>query len=223
MASEGAVVLSFHDVLIRQSDFNCLDSPSGWLNDIIISFWFEYLAKDLFEKYSRHLFVLYPEISQVLKSSLDTSEIKFIIESTGINDSLSSLKLILVPVNDMSASSSSVGGSHWSLLAYSPQKKLALHFDSHGSSNFEHAKLIYQRLMSCLSLKPSKLFPGECVQQSNCHDCGIHVCANAQALCQLNLVDEADSDQTVMNIANEECIKSFRRKMIQIVNKLKEK
>lgn len=220
MASVGEVVLSYHDVLIRRSDFDCLSSPSGWLNDIIISFWFEYLKQDLYKNKSNDLFIIYPELSQMLKSSLDELEIKCIIESTGVMDLLPKLKLILVPINDMSTESTSVGGSHWSLLAYLPQKKSAFHYDSHGTSNMSHANLIYNRLMCCFSQKPCKIISGDCIQQSNCFDCGIHLCANAEALCKLYL-ENCETHKTIIELASKDVIKNFRSRMVQVIHKLK--
>ena len=41
-ADSQRIVLSFHDSLIRQQDFDLLDSP-GWLNDRLIAFYFEYV------------------------------------------------------------------------------------------------------------------------------------------------------------------------------------
>ncbi len=43
MASFGPVVLSYGDSLVRQSEMAILRNPKGWLNDVLLSFYFEYL------------------------------------------------------------------------------------------------------------------------------------------------------------------------------------
>jgi sentrin-specific protease 8 len=43
------IILSYHDSCLYQSDLDILKCDSGWLNDRIISFYFEYLQKDVFD------------------------------------------------------------------------------------------------------------------------------------------------------------------------------
>lgn len=219
MASEGKVVLTYDDITIRQSDYDCIASPSGWLNDIAISFWLNYLTRDWWRARTHEVFVIYPEISQLLKSPLNINEVKSIIESTGIKEKFASLKLILIPINDMSVESTSAGGTHWSLLIYLPVRKIAVHYDSHGDSNMAHAKRVYSRLMDALELEAPQLTAGECTQQSNCHDCGIHVCANSQALCKLCLGTRDHFDKGLISVATKEFIQQYRNQMVETLDK----
>ncbi len=59
------VVASLGDSLLRQSDVDLLRGPY-WLNDRIISFYFEHLHRSRFEASDRVAF-LSPEVSQFLK------------------------------------------------------------------------------------------------------------------------------------------------------------
>jgi sentrin-specific protease 8 len=43
------IVLSYHDSCLYESDVDILKSNSAWLNDRIISFYFEYLQYDVFQ------------------------------------------------------------------------------------------------------------------------------------------------------------------------------
>ena len=219
MASEGKVVLSYDDITIRQSDYDCISSPTGWLNDIAISFWLNYLTRDWWKARTHEVFVIYPELSQLLKSPLDDIEVKSIIESTGIKEKYPSLKMILIPINDMSVESTSVGGTHWSLLIYLPVRKIAVHYDSHGNSNMPDAKKVYNRLVKALEIEPSELVQGECVQQSNCYDCGIHVCANSQALCKLCLGTRDHFDKGLISVATQQFIQQYRHQMVETLDK----
>ena len=63
--SSDSTVLSLGDSLIRESDLNLLSGPH-WLNDRVISFYFEYLHLHKFESASGVCFIS-PEVSQFLK------------------------------------------------------------------------------------------------------------------------------------------------------------
>lgn len=64
MSTDGTV-LSLGDALIRESDLNLLTGPF-WLNDRIISFYFEYLHLHKFDSANGVCFIS-PEVSQFLK------------------------------------------------------------------------------------------------------------------------------------------------------------
>ena len=59
MASEGEIILDYQNTLIRKSDFASLNSGQ-WLNDNIISFWFEYLENVLYADYAQKVFFISP-------------------------------------------------------------------------------------------------------------------------------------------------------------------
>lgn len=43
------IILSYHDSCLYQSDLMILETDTAWLNDRVISFYFEYLQKDVFD------------------------------------------------------------------------------------------------------------------------------------------------------------------------------
>lgn len=45
----GKLILSYHDAVIYEEDLKILKSGTDWLNDRVISFYFEYVSKDLLE------------------------------------------------------------------------------------------------------------------------------------------------------------------------------
>lgn len=46
---DNKIILSFHDSIIYQSDLKIIKSSTEWLNDRIITFYFEYLQKEIFD------------------------------------------------------------------------------------------------------------------------------------------------------------------------------
>lgn len=43
------LILSYHDACLYKSDFSILSDATGWLNDRIITFYFEYLQREIYE------------------------------------------------------------------------------------------------------------------------------------------------------------------------------
>lgn len=105
-------VLSYNESLLRKSDVDLLKGPH-WLNDTIISFYFEYLETEFFKGNDSFLFVS-PEVTQCIKISPQGELHVF------LNPLLEEKnpKFIFFALNDNEQTEYS-GGSHWSLLAYS--------------------------------------------------------------------------------------------------------
>jgi len=140
----GMAFLDYHDILLRDEDVNLLRGPE-WLNDQVISFYFEYLAR---EKYTDTNFGF---VGGCLAS--------FLINA-GFEDALSCTEplklkdkeLILLPVNNSTDPTTANSGSHWSLLVISTADRRFLHFDSAEGVNKLPARLLaekMQRLLEC--------------------------------------------------------------------------
>lgn len=141
--AKSAVVLSFHEILLHQSDVELLNGPH-WLNDTVISFYFEYLEKMIFSKEKDLLFVS-PEVTQCIKM-VEASDIGIFLEPLQINTK----KFVFFALNDNS-SPDAAGGSHWSLLVYSQNENSFFHYDSSSGSNHDVAWDFASHLMSYLS------------------------------------------------------------------------
>ena len=63
-----SIVVSYYDAVLRQSDVALLSAPN-WLNDQIVSFFFEYLRNDHFKysKDSKKLTFIDPAVTQMIK------------------------------------------------------------------------------------------------------------------------------------------------------------
>jgi len=189
MASEGEIILDYQNTLIRKSDFASLNSGQ-WLNDNIISFWFEYLENVLYADYAQKVCFISPQVSQLIKSAAEYStqqeDVRIMLESMNLKNR----DLILLPISDCPTNSRSTGGSHWSLLAFVNSNRTFEHYDSfQGSVNHLHAQSVFSVLHNILiSNREASLdldfVEMACRQQTNSYDCGIHLLLNAEALCK---------------------------------------
>jgi sentrin-specific protease 8 len=176
MGKDG-IVLSYGDTLIKESDLKLLEGPL-WLNDRIISFYFEYLHDKQFDCSSRLVFIS-PEVSQFLKLG-SKSEAAIFLEPLHLEDK----DLIVLAINN-SNEPDRPGGSHWSLLMFSSQADEFFHFDSSGGMNSDSARQVGLRTHSYLAKKRSRCMPFKIkevpvLQQGNGYDCGIHLLSNAK-------------------------------------------
>ncbi|CAK1555764.1 unnamed protein product [Leptosia nina] len=171
------VVLSFHETLLHQSDVDLLSGPY-WLNDTIISFYFEYLEKVVFSDVKDILFVS-PEVTQCIKM-VASEEIKIFLEPLNIE----AKKYVFFALNDNS-SPDTAGGLHWSLLVYSKMENSFFHFDSSSGANHNVAWDFAGHLMTYLTRGGLINFMDkECIQQGNGYDCGVHVICNTERLAE---------------------------------------
>lgn len=172
MSSEGPAVLSFQDTLLRESDVATL-SKGGWLNDNIISFYLQYLETKTYNDLNE-VALLAAEVVQLIKS-LTTADIERMFSH------LKSKKLIVLPINDCSISST--GGTHWSLLIY--HRGAFFHLDSSSSRNSEDSYLVGGLLSRALFGKKLPITELRCASQRNSNDCGLYVLEFAEIACDL--------------------------------------
>ncbi|XP_046969235.1 sentrin-specific protease 8 [Vanessa cardui] len=173
--AKSSVVLSFHEILLHESDVELLGGPH-WLNDTVISFYFEYLEKVLFKNANEILFVS-PEVTQCIKM-VQASEISIFLEPLDIDTK----KFVFFALNDNN-SPDKAGGSHWSLLVFSKTENCFYHFDSSSGSNHDVAWDFASHLMSYWKKGGTINFVDkECLQQNNGYDCGVHVICNTERL-----------------------------------------
>lgn len=171
--SSDRIVLSFHDSLLRESDISLLKGPY-WLNDQIISFYFEYLSKCVHMQ-DPVLFVS-PEVTQCLKL-VTALEMDIFLDPLDAK----SKQLVFFAVNNNSLRNSA-GGSHWSLLVWSRPEQRFYHYDSMSPANKEVAEGLYESLKVAFDCSLAPFKETVCLRQSNSHDCGIHVIAQAELL-----------------------------------------
>ncbi|KAL7639374.1 UNVERIFIED_CONTAM: hypothetical protein RMT77_009875 [Armadillidium vulgare] len=204
------VVLSYYDSLIHASDLKLLEGRN-WLNDSLISFYFEYLCHDVYKGASSYLFIS-PEVTQLLKMG-DPSELPLFLDPLNAKEK----SHIFLPVNDNSSFVSS-GGSHWSLLVFSKSDHKWYHYDSQRGSNYRDARCLVERINKYLKKDDlAPLVDATCTQQDNSYDCGAFVMIYAERLSEMASKGE---DISCCFVQRQEANK-IRETVLALVNSLK--
>lgn len=218
MASSGAVVLSYNDSLLRQSDVLLLE-PSRWLNDtVVIGFAFQYFSHNLFSEVANSVAFVSPEVTQLIKLCCD-DDIPVLLASL----ELSEKRLVLFAVND-NDSAYDVGGSHWSLLSWQqgthPADSSWIHYDSSSGGNSGSAKYLANRLKNLLKGAFSEV--EKCPQQQNGSDCGIYTICFAEFLATVYSSD-GNAHQSLQQFVAQDKVTHKRQDLRKLIESLGEK
>lgn len=166
------IALSFHESLLKCSDVNLLTGPY-WLNDQIISFYMEYLEHVIFAAQRQDMLFVSPEVTHCIKL-VDPAEMSVFLDPLQANVKAFIFFALNNHVQD------SVGGTHWTLLAFSRPENEFYHFDS-AFATTSSWKRFAQRIGPVLGCKPgAKTISAICLQQTNGYDCGVHVLCNVE-------------------------------------------
>ena len=112
------MLLTYGSATLRQADLTLLE-PHAWLNDAVITFYQEYLAKTRLAG-SKNVVLMDPCAVAELQYSQFTGDPD---QDEDLIDMFAPLKLdkadlILFPMNDNTDKFKANGGSHWSLLVF---------------------------------------------------------------------------------------------------------
>ncbi|KAF5819316.1 putative Ulp1 peptidase [Helianthus annuus] len=169
-------ILSYNDVVLRQSDLTILNGPY-YLNDRIIEFYFSYLSSS---HPSEHILLVPPSITFWIMNCPDISSLNDFLQPLN----LPSKQLIIFPVNNNDDVTAVEGGSHWSLLAFEKATNVFVHHDSYGGMNKNDAKRLYRTLVPYTGGSGSRYVECESSpQQVTGYDCGLYVLAIAKEIC----------------------------------------
>ena len=174
--SSGKIILDYHDSIIHESDMALIENKN-WLNDIIVSFYYEFLEKEKFKKEvdSNEMGFVNASSVQCIKLCDDIQEVNMcFLEPL----ELSKKRFVFFPLNNNQHSLKS-GGSHWSLLVHSRDQKTFFHFDSGHGMNDHEATFLYKRIKNYFNANNIVLV-NVYAQQSNSYDCGVYVLGKFQ-------------------------------------------
>lgn len=215
------VVLSYHDTLLRESDVHLLTGPH-WLNDQIISFYLEYLQRNILNDCPDLLFVS-PDVVQCLKF-VSRQEMSIFLEPLKANEK----QFIFLPLNDNNEVKA--GGSHWSLLVFSRPEETFFYYDSINNRGISLRTLrpFLCELAAALNCHEFDIRQGECVSQSNSYDCGVHVLVNIEILAKRafnsgridNIDDERFADDDDLMHVTAQYIRQKRADILSIIHDL---
>ena len=178
----------------------------NWINDTLISFWFQYLQQGAYGEHPNLLFID-PAVTQLVKLG-DTEDLPYILNTLDVKHK----EYIFLPVNN-NDSVVAPGGSHWSLLIYKKSYNKWYHFDSQQGFNSRHAHCLVTRFIPYLNgVTPPTIIDTACTQQDNGYDCGAFVMLYAQIA----------ANKAVNNLPLDTCyIKSLEaNKIRQVILKL---
>ncbi|KAL3518327.1 hypothetical protein ACH5RR_020916 [Cinchona calisaya] len=168
-------VLSYNDVVLRQSDLDILSGPH-FLNDRIIEFYFSFLGSS---HSSEDILLVPPSIAFWIKECLDTATLQEFLKPLN----LSKRELIMFPINDNIDVSVAEGGSHWSLLVFKRSANVFVHHDSSSSCiNTFHARRLYKAIFPYMPDDVKYMECSSTPKQVNGHDCGLYVIAFTRAI-----------------------------------------
>lgn len=180
-------ILSYHDVIVNQEAVDTL-LPNEWLNDVIISFYFQHLQSEVFEEHSEIYFVQ-PPIALAMKVLEDITAVAADID-------FEKKSVILFPLTDSDSENSS---THWYLLVYFTKENRFEYYDSdykpdslqaHGIKEFCERILLHRNANS----SASNIISARCAKQVGTYDCGVHLCYNAENVVQ-NFVQNKSKQQ----------------------------
>ncbi|CDW56831.1 Peptidase C48 domain containing protein [Trichuris trichiura] len=216
------IVLTFHDVVLRQWDIALL-KPNKWLNDNILAFFMEYFAEEMFAEQKQRIAFVDPSLAHLLKMA-DKRDLRTFPQLLGWNEK----ELLIIPVNDcMSAEG---GGGHWSLLVYRRSEKKFECYDSMPMNRLvgKSINLLTRKLTSILEENVSEdsedpiLDVLTCAQQTNSSDCGVYVVIFAQLVAKDFCHRNPQFYNDLLSLDQND-IEQMRVQMLDIIASLKEK
>lgn len=206
--SNDPISLNYYDSLLRSSDVELLRGPY-WLNDQIISFYFEYLQQEKFSSNPNILFIS-PEVTQLMKL-MHGQDLENLLNEIRVIDK----DFVFFALNNNETTNA--GGSHWSLLVLSRPESTFFHYDSSNKSNFYNCEQFVRGIKAALKATSFKLKSPKCLQQNNSYDCGIHVLSNADKLGEF--VNQVECVEGFDGIDIEE-VTNKRQEIIAIIRSL---
>ncbi|KAG5684291.1 hypothetical protein PVAND_013527 [Polypedilum vanderplanki] len=192
MNSPDRTVLIYQDIRLKVSDVETL-RPGEWLNDQIISFYFQYLESHIYRHYLHDILLVSTQVTQLMKMTKDHHEdARSILEP--LNFRLK--QYLFFPLNNND--DERVGGTHWSLMVYSRSENSFYTFDSINKNINDAATKLYHVLKIVLFCPSAQHFCFPSLQQQNNFDCGIHVICNVENI--IEHIIRFDSDGKVESV-----------------------
>ncbi|KAJ2730701.1 hypothetical protein IW152_005064 [Coemansia sp. BCRC 34962] len=168
------LLFSYHDIAVYSGDPMSL-REGQWLNDAMLSFYYEYLTHEILRG-DNSILLLKPTLVQCLRLQQDAKSLR-----SALPTDMHTKELIFIPVNNSNNLVHVEGGSgsHWSLLVYVKHANPTYHYyDSMANMNYQYALAVKSKLDAILLGTAGPVPPmitHSCPQQENGSDCGIFV------------------------------------------------
>lgn len=206
--------LSYYDVNLTIEDMKAL--KNDWLTDNNISFWEEYLEREVLPKYPQaRIVLLRPSMTMLLLNE------KPDIVKTQLPD-FQSVTHVFLPINDATRMDQAEGGTHWSLLLVSIVDGVAFHYDSLGVVNIREAREASNAFSRILQRQLRFHNIDDCPQQCNSSDCGVYVCILMRHLLVKRLLNANAREKVSMSMSNKMIdARGGRQEMTNIIDNLR--
>ena len=216
------ILITYKSCSIKQSDIDCL-SDYQYLNDLIISFYYEILN----EKYtSNDIILLDPAVSMSIIFDQDLDDINNCIFQPL---EMKNKKFIFVPINDNTKIEYKINGSHWALNIIDVNNNTIYYLDSM-LNNISNAKISVRKFQKLFGKKFNFVYALENTYQNNSSDCGMFVLGFTETLLKY-LKEKNFNSNSLNNIKFDDILKeservkqcnmsSFRKEIKDIIYKL---
>ena len=183
------ILVTYKSCSIKQSDIDTL-SDYQYLNDLIISFYYEILN----EKYmSNDIVLLDPAVSMSIIFDKDLDDINnCIFEPLGMKNK----KFIFVPINDNNKIEYKTSGSHWALNIIDVNNNTIYYLDSM-LGNISNAKVSVRKFEKLFGKKFNFVYALENTYQTNSSDCGMFILGFTETF--LKYLKEKNFNQNLLN------------------------
>ena len=180
MSDEEEIILSTDNCEIKNSDISTL-SPHTYLNDLIISFYYEILQK----KYQSDLITLLdPAVSMsiILDNSGNDDNLEDIKKCIFLPLELDKKKFIFAPINDNKKIQYTCSGSHWTLNLVDVDNNVIYYLDSN-LGDVSNAHTFHKKLEKLFGKKFEFIYALQKDKyQNNSYDCGMFLLGFSEVL-----------------------------------------
>jgi Ulp1 family protease len=216
------ILITYKSCSIKKSDIDCL-SDYQYLNDLIISFYYEILN----EKYtSNDIILLDPAVSMSIIFDQDLDDINNCIFQPL---EMKNKKFIFVPINDNTKIEYKINGSHWALNIIDVNNNTIYYLDSM-LNNISNAKISVRKFQKLFGKKFNFVYALENTYQTNSSDCGMFVLGFTETILKY-LKEKNFNSNSLNNIKFDDILKnsdrvkqnnmqSFRQEIKNIIYKL---
>ena len=163
------VILSTKNCSVTKEDIETL-SPHTYLNDLIISFYYE-IIQDRYP--SEDITLLDPAVSMsIILDPNDNNDLEDIKECIFLPLELNKKKFIFAPINDNTKIQYTCSGSHWTLNVVDVDNSTIYYLDS-TNGNVSNAHTSHRRFEKLFGKKFEFVHGLEIQYQTNSYDCGM--------------------------------------------------
>lgn len=181
--------LSYNNIYLTKEDYKCFEDHNQ-LNDMCISFYFEYLYSCLYKEIKNKILLIDPVIVSSIYFDDSIPDLYEILLPLEMNNK----DFIFLPINDNTNKFSYGGGTHWALLVYIKHDNFFIYLDStNGKINL--IQTIADKFLSILNystnneeaadLNATIKFPIIEKKQFNSYDCGMFVLEYTEVILKL--------------------------------------